>query len=1528
MLTKVITIGLLTVVAHSTMGSHLLDLDSLKSGKHPHVTSPAIVASDLRTFDKLLVAPIATHSDPIQVAHPSLDDSTEHYRSKALEYQQEVTRRQALVSNLSELSLLELPVGLVRQGSDLDYTIIISRVRITPAGAYVEAYMVLEIPQTGDKIAFRGTNIRFSHDGGLAGDGRMELIGSYPIKLNDKTLLTLVGNGNTFVDFDCNGFKGMGIEAAVEFSRDLLIPEDERGNQLAAPARVKTSVALYTQSWSDMLVNVSLPPFQVNGLRDVGFSVQNAYLDWSDLANPVGLIFPPGYTSPVVEAGQPTLWQGFYLQRLEVRLPASFARKNNATRVTLGVEHMILDDQGLTGSVFAENVIESGDMSGWSYTLDKLGIELLTNQVKGFELEGKLSIPVLKAKDGSTTRFNYLAQRGADGNYIFAVKIQNEVKLPVFVADVKLFAGSAIIVKERDHTFYPSAMLHGELTINLLNNGPKASFNSIRFENMMISSEAPHFKPGTFGFGREGQSSTVAGFPVVINNIQVKSEGERVGIGFDLTVNVGGSGQEEGFGGTGSLTVWGKEELTPLTNAEGQVIGKQKGDWTFDKTEISGVAIKIKKPNAYELAGTINFFDNDPVYGSGFKGTLTGSLARFGGIQAAALFGRTPAFRYWYADALVKLETGVPLIPGVLQARGFGGGFYSHMKQVTQSPGTRYGETRSGIYYVPDENTSGIKAIMLIGTARPEAMNGDVGLEVIINRHGGINAVTLTGNANFMSLAEMSESKIRELASASVDGKLAVRLASLIRGQVYGSMKLQFDNVNDVFHGNFEIYVNVAGGLLRGVSDGNKAGWAVLHFERSDWYVLIGTPDQPLGLEVAKIFKARSYFMLGQHLPGSPPPPSQVSEILGNINLDYMRDLNELESGAGFAFGLHFLVDTGNLRFLMFYARFAAGTGVDFMLRDYGNQYHCEGSSGPVGINGWYANGQAYAFVSGKIGIRVNLWFYKGTYDILKIGAAAIMQAKGPNPFWMKGTVGGHYSILGGLVKGRCNFEVTVGKDCKPVSDESLLENVNMIADISPAKGSVGVDVFNTPQVAFNIPVGEVFEITDLENRTHAFRAVLNEFVVTHKGESLPGTWQWNSEHDVVIFDGRDILPGEQRLKVRARLTFEEKINGAWSPVAFDGKTVEEVKETEFETAKAPDYLPDNNVLVSYPLQGQVNFYADEYADGFIQLKDGQPQLFQPGEAWIQKIRMTNSLNEQYLETDLQYNVREKKVTFKIPAGFERGNVYQLEILTIPRSSTLLDANVQKIETEIAGTNTEAATLTTKSIAGQRSKTDVRSIFSYRFRASKYNTFAAKMKAMSLATTSRVDLDVNVFQLAAYLRGDELFDVAETGSTGSDGLIQMEALLDDNVWYTKYVYPLVYQDYPLLGWMRLRNRQPQTLGIPPRKDMYFANVQQQPSSGCQYLMSTPPSFTYEYVAYNIGQSVYRDFRDLQQQAVNFVADHPDQLTPRLQSLIIKTAPHIRQGSYRFRLSYIIPGINKVSSTVDWELINRLPDNDN
>src|SRR5690606_22588961 len=131
------------------------------------------------------------------------------------------------------------------------------------------------------------------------------------------------------------------------------------------------------------------------------------------------------------------------------------------------------------------------------------------------------------------------------------------------------------------------------------------------------------------------------------------------------------------------------------------------------------------------------------------------------------------------------------------------------------------GRSPSGITYVPDENSTGIRAIVLIGTPRPEAMRGDVSLEVMLNRHGGINSVTFTGNASFMSLESRGAKQIKELASAAVAGALTEKLSSLGKGQVYGSVKIHFDTVNDTFHGNLEIYVNVAGGTVRGVSQGN-----------------------------------------------------------------------------------------------------------------------------------------------------------------------------------------------------------------------------------------------------------------------------------------------------------------------------------------------------------------------------------------------------------------------------------------------------------------------------------------------------------------------------------------------------------------------------------------------------------------------------------------------------------------------------------------------------------------------------------
>jgi hypothetical protein len=75
---------------------------------------------------------------------------------------------------------------------------------------------------------------------------------------------------------------------------------------------------------------------------------------------------------------------------------------------------------------------------------------------------------------------------------------------------------------------------------------------------------------------------------------------------------------------------------------------------------------------------------------------------------------------------------------------------------------------------------------------------------------------------------------------------------------------------------------------------------------------------------------------------------------------------------------------------------------MDILLKNYGD-LSCEGREGPIGINGWYAQGQAWAWVAAAVGIKVDLPFYSGRYAIFELDVAALMRAKAPNPFWMKG---------------------------------------------------------------------------------------------------------------------------------------------------------------------------------------------------------------------------------------------------------------------------------------------------------------------------------------------------------------------------------------------------------------------------------------------------------------------------------------------------------------------------------------------
>src|SRR5690606_22822368 len=162
------------------------------------------------------------------------------------------------------------------------------------------------------------------------------------------------------------------------------------------------------------------------------------------------------------------------------------------------------------------------------------------------------------------------------------------------------------------------------------------SFNSVRFENMTISSEAPHFRPGTFGFGREGRHSSISKYPVVFDNITFKSDEHRIGLAFDLMINISGNPEDESFAGKAGLVIWGIQDTQPQRDANGKIIGIDRHNWTFDEVALSTVKINIRKPKVIELTGEVRFFDDDRIYGEGFKGKLKGKIHTIS-VEAEAL---------------------------------------------------------------------------------------------------------------------------------------------------------------------------------------------------------------------------------------------------------------------------------------------------------------------------------------------------------------------------------------------------------------------------------------------------------------------------------------------------------------------------------------------------------------------------------------------------------------------------------------------------------------------------------------------------------------------------------------------------------------------------------------------------------------------------------------------------------------------------------------------------------------------------
>ncbi|MCL1867694.1 MAG: hypothetical protein FWF72_01920 [Paludibacter sp.] len=1453
------------------------------------------------------------------------NDSVHMAIAKMQEYFSTIDANNSYADNLNQVDMNNLPIGMKKTISNMAVTIAVNEAEFHDFYNTASVYVKIDIPEKGKIIFFGVKGVKFSTEGNIIGDAIVTLLGNIDIPINNNNVtLRLLGSFNentgqskdlTYVSVDCQGFKSLKITGEVELSQKLFRHVDKNGN--IDNENVVASFQTEVHNWNDIIARLTFPNFVIKGLDGFIWNLDDVVFDFSDFRNVDNFNFPSEYR-PYLSylSGNENLWRGIYAKEIRITLPPQFSTNENK-RVSFAAQNMIIDDNGVTGFFSANNILsyESGNANGWAFSVDQFGLKLLANNLESATFSGQVGLPV-----SQNQRLGYKGFISDDNEYSLLVENIDSLSFDFLAAKATLLPNSYLKFNVIDNKFKPEALLHGCLDMSVkMDNDEISKIKKLEFRSLKLQTEVPYLQVEYFGY--EGEIKLL-NFPVSLKNINITTAGNRAILGFEVEMTL----SDDKFKGSTKLAIAGVMEEGKLHK------------WKYEKTQVDDINLQASIDDIFTLKGALHIKRNDPTYGNGFGGELSIAFNKAPikglSVSMAAMFGRTE-FRYWYVDGSVTLPgTGIVMYPSVF-LNGFRG---SIAYRMTPSP-----NGSSGIKYVPDEKTSLIlKSSLMFVAVKKNLLQCEAGFELAFNQNGGLKYAGIFGYGKFLgdipmlnNLEKVIGDKYnliiqKEKEFIGNNESLANELIRLKQFQpneaakrtyqptiepgsagIIADVGLQINFEDWSVHGSMNMYLNVAKGVVTGVGAQNRAGWAVFHVDAQQWYLHVGTPTEPIGIRMGLgnivNIQATAYFMVGTNIPAAPGIPQQVASILNSpaANINYMDNLNSINAGNGIAFGSQFSINTGDLTFLILYANFGMGMGFDLMLKDYGDA-QCEGHNGPVGIDGWYANGQAYAYMHGELGVKVNLKFIKKKIAIIKGEIATLIRAKLPNPSYMQAFLAVRFSVLGGLIKGNYNFEMELGENCKILRPGASPVDMEMISDVSPADAESDVSVFAVPQVRFTMGIGKQFEVQNDEGNTEVYRIKLKNFALTSSGQAVSGNIKWNDDKDALSFYSDETLPPSQNVTLTAAVSFEEWRSGQWRTVYTSGVEATETKTVSFTTGTAPDYIPLTNVEYCYPVVNQRYFLKGEGDKGYIQLKTGQNYLFSTDYNYAVMYKNTQG---QTLESSFTYNSGLKRIEYSLPQTALATN-YALEVVAKNKNGVNIES---RTETQSLINSEEAGSIEIEvKKAGQQTRTDIGNVLlDYTFATSRYSTFAEKMQNIEYYNALVHKLGSTLYSLGFDVRNMEAFDIADlVGNeyTQNMPLVRVQATLQEP-YYTNSIKPLLYQTYPLPGNIYINNRNTSVLGVPPAKAITVNNEYLTDIESGVFTGFTTQRFPYVYNVFSIFKS---DFNNIQSQILGQNLNNTN--NSLYQQFVTSSFPMILQGNYRVNLQYLRPGNSQGASS--------------
>jgi hypothetical protein len=1126
------------------------------------------------------------------------------------------------------------PVAILPGSGDRKYALIINKVFVTTDGMFAEVFMKVPIPGGADRaLYFVADKVPFSRPGGIAGEMRLYLARTDSIKVGDGYAVVFNGlekggiENSCFATFTCKGYKDIQLTGEVNFDKKAIVKSVETKEQVSIKYQVKAAkkVSNFTIELSD------IPTFEFANLPGFKCTVPTIVLDNSEVEN-TRYELPAWYSTLLSTQSGQTLgveWEGIYIPTIKIDIPKSFKEKDPNQVVVIEAKDLIVDHAGVTvkasarGATADANLYE-GKIKSWEYSIKSLGIELTTNALSGASIEGAIALPISK----QTSKIGFgltISKTGDDLSYIGSIEKDVNVEANAFgLAKIHL-THTKLNFEYTNKQFYPSVELTGDLTIcsskDTSSNTDKKSFASfgLEFVKLQLSTKGPNYIDiaGDGYIKMSPLPSAMSNFPVSIKSVAFikKNGGQGIGIKLDLVVKLQKSGGNA-FVGEAVFTIWAKRN--PSTEK-----------WQYDRFQLNTIIVDFSN-SSIALHGELSTFDDDPLYGTGVCGYIDLKIMKKIEIKVSAIFGKKGAtpidlnnppppeliaennkvFRYWFVDAAVNFP--VITVGPFIGINGFTGGVYQNMHlerepKKGEPKSTVDCKTASGMRYVPDDRVAlGLLAGIGLQSVPTDAVfNGTITFGIEFARAGGVLMVALYGDVTLLTPPAVppSASKMTEGMSADSTKSLDDQKASAktekpkeSAGMLRVKWFTQYNVPEETFIGDFDIYVNVAG-VVTGALDPatHHAGHIAVMFSPKAKYVYMGTPLQPMGVEVIKLFKCTTYFCAGNTLPSPPiaplPPEVHVSEPFNYA---------AMESGAGLSFGARVeiggkfdaSVDVAICK-VDFYAELWLKAGFDVTISKTNVPVYCSNQSDARGINNWYATGQA--FIAG--GMKIGLGYrckggVSGNADLLSASMSAYLFAQLPNPSYMKGEV--HAELHVWKFSGGADFKVKFGEQCEKPEDD---KNVVFISYILPDSGSTDVKVTSYMTVAFLKGIGEDQFKFNLPNESgggsvqYWASVDASNISLTYKGTELPFALMWSSDKTSLRITPLSVLPEAADIKLIVSVTLKNSNGGA---------ITKEKKGITFRTAKEPDAIEPSNVAYSYPLPNMENYYRMESNSGYI----------------------------------------------------------------------------------------------------------------------------------------------------------------------------------------------------------------------------------------------------------------------------------------------------------------------------------------